>query len=716
MSETFYATKQVIYATDEPGPYLGYDAVVAKEYNTDTNVTTERNPWSWDFMHWPDYDAIDNFRIVYGEVPIGIPEDYFQSGIGSGDDCKIENIFKKLVNFNREWRARLLYGTFFLQDKEFFLYPDESIVHYLDSSENENVYSTDYVNVLQLAEDIRTGIPITASTFMRDKTTHKISVYRKFNEMYEFTSSNGSRTRSAIGEIMWENVDPYVMEFVVDRSGTYPKLYFASDFLEKPVGASAITSADDLYLVEYVSSKIPDVYEYETKLFPLDDGQDIDIWTLDTGGTLRTWTVLNINDTTPYAAYTCKVDPETGTIFFGTACTFNLGDVLYINYAPSVKVEYAPDWAKDYYTGDRDINPMVRGVERGLVVLNSYGYTEPASIKLTTNAPYVPAGNYYGPLYSIGESASLVATVKDSDDNPLPGAQVHFQFSIPPYSGLIDGGTTSNKITNQNGQCFALYQAPTKGEDMMQYTTTVTDSGGDKLVSLLNPITDDLTKVYIYGHYKFWNETDIEFFLEPSPWNRRILIYEQKTPADSPTPINPWSGLPDTLWVPARPTALSADGLTLTYDTLPSIGDLLDGIALEGFYVGAEQEVTVIAYVEDAATGAKLYSNTLTFKLSLPDSQLGEIYIPESAPQYRVPYGWRLLGGDETEVSGLVASALNGLTFLTINPPGSYPVAIWDLISDENDQGIPAGIEYGGENAYNWYGYGGLFGYQYDYV
>lgn len=113
-------------------------------------------------------------------------------------------------------------------------------------------------------------------------------------------------------------------------------------------------------------------------------------------------------------------------------------------------------------------------------------------------------------------------------------------------------------------------------------------------------------------------------------------------------------------YMPVQPSALAADGETLTISGLNlPIPDPNDDTNLVGAYgIVAPTQVELIASAVDEVTGNTIQSNSIKLNINLPVYLTGV----DSTGASPIPKGWTVNANDE------VGNALGGANFITINP------------------------------------------------
>jgi hypothetical protein len=295
---------------------------------------------------------------------------------------------------------------------------------------------------------------------------------------------------------------------------------------------------------------------------------------------------------------------------------------------------------------------------------------------------------------SVGDDLGYYSTrAEDCDDPAYPGQRQLVIFD-------------SNAGLSNTTQDIYLFQI-LKDDLILGYSTV-----GDYLLSLFQadpPTWVDtqstpptwLTDTPAYGlpdnfpaeaselAYERWKEEiilayDLKEFVEPSATSpnqkvegRKVVVY-QINDIDNvyPGAIDPVTGLAGTI-VPVRPLSISQmdDGnwrVVYPAGSLPSTGTTIGS-----YWVVSSKVLEFQASCWSPYYNRTIYSNKIMAKVSLPDYMLG-VYVNDMDQE--IPFGWKITGLDNK------AAALNGATFITVNPfSGPYPII--DFVTDEGETG-----------------------------
>jgi len=272
----------------------------------------------------------------------------------------------------------------------------------------------------------------------------------------------------------------------------------------------------------------------------------------------------------------------------------------------------------------------------------------------------------------------LIATVTSIKNNLLPDQEVHFEIV-----GAIVGSLSSDSaLTNTDGEAKAVYSPPLYAEDMGNATTDVVHSGQYTIITvddMVNPVTnsgvllfqvfrEDLVLGYpSSGQDAYYSEyiaeegfevnpsrtaadtqsgIDFEHFYRTSFGFPTLNTYDD-TDTDTlgtgrkevvttidPDAVHPHYGIEKSdVVAPIFPDSYSNVGTTespiirLVYDAeLP----LFSGYDFKSYFAVAESEVKVRAYFIHPRTNRRVYSNTITIEVTIPDKADGVFFFDDA--------------------------------------------------------------------------------------
>lgn len=669
-------TRQIVYSRNHANQLIGPHVPDGSEIFT---------PWKWNDRIWTslDYENSDLTLQVLGDPSkVGLPDSYWQSGVGSLDlDLKV-NKFKKIYkNGLEKWTFEMRHGTYFKYDQERYLFSDRSVVQHIDDADNVSGR-----NVLQLTFTPRLGTPIKATIWKRD-SNNVPHVYRTIQKRVNFSGSYTADgelpTVDGDGNIIWDNIDESRHEFIVNWNTDPPKLYFNDDFTFL-IGKDIINEDDDLEYCEYLGEgNGTENQAFLTKYFPIcDDETEITLYVTNytTTKTLDTDYVLDLD-----RGEITFVDADNSALWTPAA-----GDHLYLRYRVVPEIEYEPEYATNFCTAPVvNLNPINSFADRGFIYLTEQELRV-AYLELETDATVIDAENYiYGPLYLGTDFCILKATAYNMFDQPVPGVTVSFTIREAESGdgGRLNGSvTTASAITDGNGVARLVYTAPRSIESVGQYVEHPVGDDDNKLELIYTDGIQDSTldQLFIYQVYSTDGfddgnssntvsglQTWYEYLTEdgePGHGGRKVVLYAWDDAVIHP--ITHGTGA----YTPVRPNSLEGDWLIFKDS---EGGDLnlphteTGANKLVAYWISGGKRVGVYAECYSYFYNNTVYSNDIEFRLEIPQYLQGTYVSSELGGE--IPYGFRLY--DEY---GSVASGIDGATFICINPmDGNLPV-LWD--------------------------------------
>lgn len=211
--------------------------------------------FKWDEREWPELDEKKSHSFLpalWDPSRAGLDRALFQSGIGRGDDLKFRDI--SLVHFNNssQWFPRIKHGDYFINHKHRFLFSGDSISDMVNSSNNISTgeVTNPTVNSYDYSFGLKSFIPVVSYIYKRDKIDGSNLIETNIRQRSNFTGKivNGEYldTKDSNGNILWQNVDTFYDEFIVDREND--KFIFNKDYISR-IGVIA-TTADDVLTCE----------------------------------------------------------------------------------------------------------------------------------------------------------------------------------------------------------------------------------------------------------------------------------------------------------------------------------------------------------------------------------------------------------------------------------------------------------------------------------
>lgn len=696
------------------------------KYYTESHPGTLKtiNGWKWDETVWKDdYTANRDCAPALHDVVInGVEEDRFQSGIGNGLDLQVIEIVEDAINSGivNEWVPTIRDGHFYFNQEGRWLYSDQSERAYVTNADHDAVNNSNRTTLRITPQD---GSPITAAWYSFNSASGEYEIEQQINQVVNFTGSlvGDARltTTTDYDEIIWANVDRSQFEFLVKVVDSGLTEYTESSIVNSGLTYTIIYNND--YRITRTSEYLGDFDGrdnaiYNTNFSPFVQDADVII------SGLTPWTPVY---ETPVASGEVLVDRDLGRVIFGADSTTKpgVGEKLYITYTHAPEVEYEPFYTTATTVAEKAIvNPILRHNPTGFVVIRA-GEQYPVTITLTCDLPFDT--EYYGPLYTGGDRATLMATVLDRNQLPIEDQEVTFEILESVYAGSL--GTDEREVTtvtDEEGVAEATYTSPTSVEEMGavssglsldQYTLTFTDlpvlSGSQDRTYLYKVYTDDpvmgiwaqdVDKEYtdFFWQQGIWGTTGqtssgVEFnhsgtdgvsgdFNTSIDWeifhrtlNQLLLVAEYSEAARngrkvivsewSDTTQNPHTGALGA-YTPVQPVTVSGQQAIFDehLDIVPN-GDLA------GYFLAGPTLVTLRAKTYNALTASYIYSNEIQILSEISPYMSGLWKIEtangllEELPGVifttgNIPLGFRIRSDSVT-----LASALDGVTFLNIN-------------------------------------------------
>lgn len=411
----------------------------------------------------------------------------------------------------------------------------------------------------------------------------------------------------------------------------------------------------------------------------------------------------------------------------------SIGQHLAVKYDYTLRVEYEDSSDnEDTEAWNADVNPITQTLNQGFVCI-THENLDPASITLTINKQRIIGSTppAYGPIYAGSDYASLKANVKNITGVNLANIPVTFTM-VPTSLGYLNGSSHSMSVTNGEGNAFSSYQPPTSADSIGYYSTIVRNctnpayssyreivltsldpllEGEEENIFTYQVLKDDILSGYktvddflleMYQEdtpawvtdaetYIRWSEEmilkyDLRDFVEPSAENvsvagRKVIIYqingEDYHEADAIYPVTGSLGAA----VPVKPILVEqisglgdgTDGLWRLIYPAGAIPDCGPSEDIGAYWIVANKHVDFQAHCWSPYYNREIYSNIIRAKIALPDYMTGE-YINSLGE--KIPFGWKLVSDQD-----IVASALDGVIFITINPY-SGPHEIIDLVNN----------------------------------
>lgn len=622
--------------------------------------------WNWDNRVFSE-ESIENSAITtpanFDATTSGIPDSYFQSGIGSNQDLALIGI--ELIpesgivpGGNRNLWAPVLYHGYYWDHKDpGYLFSDDSVVQYATFSGIVPTITPTF-NFIELNSTPKVGVPVVAEQFQWEQDIGKYSIAKSWRKKVYFTGIKDpdtnvrASTYDELSEtVLWDNVDTTNPEFILTTycPGTTPDLtaVFNGQFVES--GTEIVGYGTGSHL------------SVHTRFAPIDETSFFNVETYPvSSGAHQSWTVIPGTDTPN--GYEVSVDFDMGILKFGDLTNPLIpvppsGHFIEVNYYKTIRLEYEPEKTRDEVIAiEANLNPITRRSPRGFVYLSN-SVDSPSSIELEAKLPELSLDTY-GPLYVGNTLASIVATVKDQDGIALEDQIVTFYINnIPIVGSYGTSGDTVDSPTNEFGQAKVFYVPPRSIDEIGEYITydrfsvDLSPSGYPTTTQVTKLNTDtlsvegDLDEIFLYEIYTddailgLYNSSlpDVEatqlldyystYFQEQDIWGP----LGQSSPGVPSAGAQDWEAAHRTVWNLVRPklfTGAVGEGRRILAAVVRS--DLLNPHTYTYGAVGPFQPIAV----ETVGEGDyNVVYDTSTYTLPVPSGSMpGPISIPSGSP------------------------------------------------------------------------------------
>jgi hypothetical protein len=458
--------------------------------------TTKANPytgkkiegWKFDSRIWPD-DLVENINSfvpgIFDPTHSGVTRTYFQSGIGDGDDCRLEEL-RYIVSSGIQasatsnlWAPIINHGYFYDYNEGNYLFSDDSITlipSYSGVVAGVKTIPTGYSRI-ELPEFPKVGTPMLARTFAWDAADSKYDISVEYRKKVDFTGkrlSDGTHLPTYSGStrmIIWPNIEPSDPEFIVTysgftNSGVIPSAIFNRQVVS-PVGTITASGVPTFSALDTVGYAEEEGQQYHLTYAPVDKSSPVRVFSWSESGSggisaYREW--QPVPSGTSFVGNQVLLDADLGTIQFGTVASGQnfppIGSKIGAHYYKSVQFEYEPEYTQDSVVAlEANLNPMYRRSGRGFVYISPY-VSDPATVVLTAELPLLSLDKY-GPLYIGSNFCPVVATVKDSKGNVLEGIAVDIEITSVPTAGTF--GSSNHEVTavtDEYGEARCFYNPP----------------------------------------------------------------------------------------------------------------------------------------------------------------------------------------------------------------------------------------------------------------
>jgi len=593
--------------------------------------------WQWGKFMWPVYSDLSEFSYVptIYDAELNLDKLYYQSGFGYEDDIKLNNIVRREVEHLKKWAPVINSGTYYVHDREWYLFSDQYITEALDVTAGHHVLGTRN----------KALTPIFIRNYKRSLQTSELLINKELRYAIRL-DADGTMLPPQEGE--------FIVDTTTEPTETRIQLFANDETISSETQAFQITE---------------DTTSLQLSAFPVSTtNADANNWSVD----------LDLGVLT-------RLNPATDGLN-GTSVT--------IVYTPSYVVIYEPEFSSGEVTAETaNINPLHVGTNRGFIQITTE-ILDPFSIELETDLPITNPSNFPSSEYNLdlgNNVARLTATVRNQAGSLLEGIRVFFDWEHAPPGGYGDYTDDPSSITNYNGEAYMSYSAPSTINDIGSYVLKddITVANGGSTLDIPNIAQTSLDKIYIYAvssddtfmgldfvslqnywtagtgnyftdeliteagintkdyeesyrqyqgqyslhdfHYPYIRPFELVTDHSGETRGRKTMVFVERNIDGSY--LNPNTGVrsdaSNAIWEPLKPFSIT-EGPTTTsikysIDLKNTNNDPLDNDRIFQYFVVANRTIKIKAWANNAA-GQRIFSNEILLNIMLPDSLNGVYY------------------------------------------------------------------------------------------
>lgn len=675
-------TSRTVERTSEAEPYVGFLAASKPE------------GFKYDLRSW-DETPVDITEPPIATLPrvlekslVGIDSSFYLSGIDgqaeTSPSLELQSVDLECRNYDKQWLPKLFHGGYYLNDESFYLYSDESIVGILQSNSAESgrpFYDLEYVP--------KSGVPISIIRYSRNANEDS-HIDLKLIERAVFSGINEDGEEATVltpsGAIDWTKVETRIPEFIVDISGSSPRIKLNKDWT-KLIGYDVGSEYSLLEDLEEIGTSTGDSNQaFYLDYFPVDLSQgDLNFYVANTGTeTFAEWTRVEDLSSSGPADTHFILDEHLGIARFGDGINGAIpptGRKIYGSYRASFRIEFEEEGTTDLVTGvESELHPMNQHLNQGFVCVSGYDDNVYSITLETDRNPIAHKGSLYGPIYVGTDIGKLIATVYTKGGYVVPNQDVTFEI-IGGFIGGLAGAPSylyqPTIRTNHLGQAVTFYKPPSTVEALTTYSSTLSGTGQGIVLPAETEINLLDNVIYTFAVYKDdpWlgksgadtsiGEVEYKLALRNG---RKVILYTSTTEANQIDPLTGEPGSVRSLNKLLEPVSYSSPNLEYGVPLVtPESADTLTATWLAAYAVISTKTVSIRARTYSTYLGRYVYSNVISFLIDIPQAMKG-VYIKDNGD--KIPFGFRIKSSSQD-----TSSKLTSATFLGINSrPGPYPI------------------------------------------
>ncbi len=527
-------TSLIIYRYDNENSLVGH---FSRWKDTAYPATGNKiTGWKWDERSWPGVDSTytSTVPVLTNADLSGIPEEDFQSGIGSNNDLIVDIIEPEYIQSIKgtDWAPIVNHGYYYDFNEERYLYSDgvRTEYHLTSLLVPGETYPPIQFPPIPLDELPKIGIPIRAVSYKWNSIEQEYEIYQSLRQKKYFTGLIDSGQELPTYDfdrntILVDNVDTSPLEFITETTSNgdvlirFNKIYIVEHGAQ--VGPEEDPPTHHIPETNVVFDEVLGIsnggnnQQFHTLYSPIDNSMGVFIYTFtDYTVDFAAWTrVEEFSHDGMTPEY--KVDTHLGIITFGSTLDNDIvpdsGLTIAVHYWSTLEIQYEPQFVNDTYTAiesSANVNPVRHTTNKGFIHIRTF-QQKPTSVVLTTDLEELSLYNY-GPLYIGNVFSKIIATVLDQHGDPIEDIDVEFFMKeMPPIGLFANGSDTVVTTTNDDGVAIAFYKPPVSIDDIGEYidisgfATTLTET---ILTTSTIKVTGTQRNIYLY---KVWTDDPV---------------------------------------------------------------------------------------------------------------------------------------------------------------------------------------------------------------
>jgi hypothetical protein len=485
---------EIIFQSVSAGVSIGSQSIYTNNPHPGTGKTIDG--FHWNQRTWPttlELEAESFAPSIFDGNTNFISQTDYRSGIGSGNDGILLSVEEQLIKNQDYWVPQVQHGYFYIYDTEYYTYSDDVRIHPINLTQ---IQSGMQFAILEYQP--KPTIPIQVRRYEYNSNTGAYIPFLDFRKVIDFTPI-------FVSGVATNEIDTSKPEFTFnpDTRTILLNSNYATTIGGGPINYinSGLTNQNSILGLEQLGISDGSTHAYNTLYSPIDASGVFQLWVYNSPESGVLWDQLSTYQSYISSGIQYKVDNELGLVLFdpdGVGLIPPAGSHIATTYTAGLSSYYEPEFTRNYINAYRaNTNPLSNPTNQGFVVIAANNPL-PGSISIDTDLP----GSLPNFIINLGNNQGAVtATVLDLDGNPLEGQVVTFDILPPTFGSFGVAGTTTDVITQSNGQATVYYTPPNTIDSFGYATTDVALSGGNTLIHVqgINFENVNIDRVYLYS-------------------------------------------------------------------------------------------------------------------------------------------------------------------------------------------------------------------------